>query len=41
MRAAHLLLLLVQLGFGLLIVAGASWALWLVIVAPVIAVLLP
>lgn len=39
--SARLLILMMQLGFGLAVVAGASWGVWFVIGAPIIAAVLP
>jgi len=39
--AAHLAVLLLQLGFGLAVVGGGTWALWFVVAAPLIAAVIP
>jgi len=39
--AAHLAVLLLQLGFGLAVVGGGTWALWVVVAAPLIAAVIP
>jgi len=39
--AIHLAVLLLQLGFGLAVVAGGAWALWVVVAAPLIAAVMP
>jgi len=39
--SAHLAVLLLQLGFGLAVVGGGTWALWVVVAAPLIAAVIP
>lgn len=41
MSALRFLLLLVQLAFGLVVIAGGAWALWVVVAAPIVAALIP
>lgn len=41
MRATHLVVLLMQLSFGLALVVGGTWGLPFVVAAPLIAAVMP
>lgn len=41
MKSLRFLVFMLQLAFGLALVAGAGWAFWFVVAAPLLAVFVP